>query len=50
MTEKRKKGRPRKEPTKVISRRVKAVHAEKLSKMFDEIIRQNDNITAQAQT
>lgn len=38
--EKRKSGRPRKEPTKVISKRVKAKHAEKLSKMFDEIIMQ----------
>lgn len=40
--EKRKKGRPHKEPTKVIAKRVKIIHAEKISQMFDEVIKQNE--------
>lgn len=39
MNENKKRGRPRKEQTKVISKRVSAKHAEKLGELFNEIIK-----------
>ena len=37
----KKKSKTKKEPTTVISKRVKKIHAEKLNTLFDEVIKQH---------
>ena len=43
MTEKRKSGRPKKEPTKVLSFRVPAKYAEKLNALIQQLVKKETN-------